>query len=351
LLRGDSLASEAFDQARIEALFAPLTCAKGLLLAVSGGPDSTALMIMAAQWARKPGRPKIGIATIDHALRAGSRAEAEAVGEHARRRGFEHHLIQWPGEKPASRIQERAREARYRLLRACALEIGADHIVTAHHADDQSETILFRLLRGSSVAGLRGMETFATRDGVALARPLLGLRKSALIAYCQSHGETFADDPANSDPRFARTRLRRLTTLLAEQGFGPSEAARLSRRAARIEEVVRLATEAAATRLNWTARGAIRDAKALFDEPQEIALRLLCAEIAEVGGSEAGRVRLEQIEALGEALRRSAARGEAFRATLGGASLHLNEKGVLRIEPEPPRRKKVEACRTKAGAS
>jgi tRNA(Ile)-lysidine synthase len=329
--------TEAIDEGRIEALFAPLANAKGLLLAVSGGPDSTALLIMAAHWAQRLGRPNIEVATVDHGLRSSARGEAEAVGEHAGRRGFKHHLIEWRGEKPTSRIQERAREARYRLLAERALERGADHVVTAHHADDQSETILFRLLRGSAVAGLKGMEMFAARDGVTLARPLLSLRKSDLIAYCRDHGEGVVDDPTNRDPRFARTRL---AVLLAEQGFGPVEAERLSRRAARIEEAVARATDCAAERLQWGSPGAIRDAKALFNEPREIVLRLLRLEIARVGKREAMSVRLEQIEAVGEALLRADARGAAFRTTLGGTSLCLTEKGALRIDRAPPRRNK-----------
>ncbi len=325
------------DARRIEELFAPLADARRLLLAVSGGPDSTALMVMAAEWAKAPGRPKIEAATVDHGLRLEARAEAEAVGEHAKRRGLAHHILEWRGEKPSSRIQERAREARYRLLADKARAIGADRLVTAHHADDQTETILFRLLRGSGIAGLRGMAPFALLDGLVLARPLLSLRKSELVAYCRAHGEAYFEDPANDDPRFARTRLRRLAALLAEEGFGPSEAARLSRRAARIEETVSRATEMAAARLGLEASDAL-DARALFEEPEEVALRLLHRAIRRAGGAQAAAVRLEQIEAFAEALYGKVAAGEAFRTTLGGLSLRLTAKGALRIDKAPPRR-------------
>jgi len=328
------------DEARIAALLAPLAGAKGLLLAVSGGPDSTALLIMTALWAAGGSRPPVEVATIDHGLRQEARAEAEAVGEHARRRGLKHHIIAWRGPKPSSRIQELAREARYRLLAERARKIGADHIVTAHHVDDQSETVLFRLLRGSGLSGLKGMAALTERFGVFLARPLLGLSKAELVAYCAAHGETFVEDPANADPRFARTRMRRLAAALAQEGLGASEIARLSRRAARMEEAVASATRAAAERLNSGRSNGVYDAKTLFGEPAEVALRLIAGEIARVGGSEPRRIRLERIEALGAALEKSIAGGEAFAATLAGASLQLTPKGVLSIKKAPPRRRK-----------
>jgi tRNA(Ile)-lysidine synthase len=341
LLRRAPPASDNAVGARSEALFAPLAEAKGLLLAVSGGPDSTALMIMAAEWAKRPGRPKVDVATIDHGLRPEAHLEAEAVAAHARRRGLVHHLIEWPGEKPKTRLQERAREARYRLLAEKALAIGADHIVTAHHADDQNETILFRLLRGSGIAGLRGMAPFALLDGLVLARPLLGLRKAELIAYCRERGEAYFEDPSNEDPRFARTRLRRLAALLAEEGFGPDEAARLSRRAARMEEAVARATQATAARLKLESNGP-QDARALFAEPQEIALRLLKDALHRAGGAKAAAIRLEQIEALADALQDKLASGEAHGATLGGLKLRLSAKGYLTIDRAPPRRRGIE---------
>ena len=328
---------EAISPTRIEALFAPLARASGLLLAVSGGPDSTALLLMAARWAR-PDRPQVTVATVDHALREGSRAEAEAVGALARRLGLPHHRIEWPGPKPRSRLQERAREARYRLLGACAKQIGADVVVTAHHADDQAETVIFRLLRGSGIAGLRGMEDAAAHGSLTLARPLLGLRKADLIAFCEASGAPFADDPSNHDPRFARTHLRRLTGLLAAEGLGVDEIARLSRRAARMEEAVAAQTRSAAARLGWASGAPARDANGLLDEPAEIAQRLLAVEIARVGGKPPRQIRLEAIEALTQALREARAGNKAMRANVGGASVRLSAKGALSVDPEAPRK-------------
>jgi tRNA(Ile)-lysidine synthase len=326
----------ALGDEQIAALFRPLSEATGLLLAVSGGPDSTALMVMAAKWsAVRRGAPPIDVATVDHGLRPEAAAEARGVGDHARRRGFRHHLIEWRGDKPTSRLQERAREARYRLLAECARAIGADHIVTAHHADDQAETVLFRLLRGSGLGGLRGMDPLAMRDGVAIARPLLQMRKGDLVAFCQAEGEAFIEDPANSNPRFARTRMRRLAALLADEGLGADEIARLARRAARMEDAVQRAASEAAARLQGWSRGDPALGRAFFAEAEEVRLRLLRDALADAGG---GATRLSQLELLNEALQRSAARGEAFQATLGGAMVRLTEKGILTFDAAPPRR-------------
>jgi tRNA(Ile)-lysidine synthase len=329
----------AISAARIQALFAPLAQAKGVLLAVSGGPDSTALLIMAARWAAEGGRPPVSVATIDHAMREGSRGEAEAVAALSRRLGFAHHLIEWRGDKPRSRIQERAREARYGLLAACARAIGADFLVTAHHADDQVETVLFRLLRGSGIGGLRGMQSLVAQDGLTLARPLLSLRKAELVAYCEASGEVFATDPSNADPRFARTQLRALGGLLAAEGLGVGEIARLARRAARMEEAVAAQAKAAAERLGWTQAAQTRDGDALLNEPLEIAQRLLAEEIARVGGREPRQIRLDAIETLTLALRDARAGGEPLNANVGGANVRLSAKGVLSVAPEAPRRK------------
>jgi tRNA(Ile)-lysidine synthase len=324
--------------ARIEKLFAPLVGARGVLLAVSGGPDSTALLLMAARWAQANKRPKIAVATVDHGMRDGSRAEAEAVAVLARRLGLSHRSIEWQGPKPKSRIQERAREARYQLLAAYAREIRADLLVTAHHADDQAETVLFRLVRGSGIAGLRGMESLVAKGDVTLARPLLSLRKSDLIAYCVAAGEPFASDPSNLDPRFKRTHLRRLGELLAAEGLGVREIERLSRRAARMEAAVAAQTEAACDRLGWRRSETARDAKALFAEPMEIALRLIAGEIARIADKPLGELRLDAMEALAQALGEAAAKGEPLRANLGGADVRLGADGGLTFRLESPRR-------------
>ncbi len=140
------------------ALFADLSEASALVLAVSGGPDSTALMWLAARWrAGAKHGPKLIAVTVDHGLRPESAREALAVKRLAKTLKVEHRTLRWTGEKPKTGIQEAARTTRYRLLANAARKAGASHVLTAHTLDDQAETVLFRLARGSGVTGLRGM--------------------------------------------------------------------------------------------------------------------------------------------------------------------------------------------------
>ena len=210
-------------------------------------------------------------------------------------------------------------------------------MVTAHHLDDQAETTLFRLLRGSGIGGLRAMSGRAAREGLTIARPLLGFAKRELIAYCQAEGVAFARDPSNDDPRYARTRLRALAGALAAEGLDAPALARLARRAAQVEDALTRQTEAAESRLRLVETAAC-DARALFAEPIEIVQRLLTAAIAKVGGRQTSRVGLEKIEMLAQALQRALEGGAAFGANVAGARVRLGAKGGLRVEPEPPRR-------------
>ena len=327
--------SRAPSAAQIEALFEPLGRARTLLIAVSGGPDSTALLIMAAEWARRRGRTRIEAATVDHGLRPESAAEANAVAALCARLGVAHRILRWKGAKPASRIQERAREARYRLLVDHAKAIGADALLTAHHADDQAETVLFRFLRGSGVAGLRGMERKTTRDGMTIARPLIGLRKRDLIAFAEARGAPFVDDPSNADPRFARTRLRALIARLGEEGLDADALDRLARRAGETEQA--LAHLAAEVEARLGAGEAV-DARALYAAPIAIVERILARRIAAAGGREESRIGLEKIEALAAALSAALSERRAYAANIGGALVKLSAKGRLSFAPEPPRR-------------
>ena len=179
-------------------------------LAVSGGPDSLALLLLAA--AARPGL--VEAATVDHDLRPDSRAEAEFVGGICAELGVPHRIltIAW-AEKPVSAIQEQARAGRYDSIAGWLRERGLDTVCTGHHRDDQAETLLMRLARGSGVRGLAAMRPAAPLPGSAdlqLARPLLGWSRGELAAVCSAAGLTPVADPSNADENFERIRVRHL---------------------------------------------------------------------------------------------------------------------------------------------
>lgn len=321
-------------EAGLAAALAPFSEASGLLVAVSGGPDSMALLRLVAGWAERCDHPPIHAATVDHRLRPGSRAEAETVALWAEAVGIPHAILTWDGEKPATRIQERARAARYGLLAAHAERIGADVLMTAHHADDQAETILFRLLRGSAIAGLAGMAPVTWRGKLRLARPLLGWSKADLVALCEAAGQPFFCDPSNEDPRYARTRMRRLTALFAAQGFGRDAILRLAFRLARAEAALTELTQAAQARLaaERTAGSFTVRAGDLAELADEVILRILVAEVERIG-RRPHAPRLERAEALLAVLRPALRQGGTFAGTLGGTLIRL-DNGRLTIGAE-----------------
>ena len=176
--------------------------------AVSGGPDSLALLLLAA--AARPG--KVEAATVDHALRKDSAKEAEMVAGVCASLDIPHATltVEWK-TKPETAIQERARAQRYRLLGRWISDRDLSALVTAHHLDDQAETLLMRLNRGSGVRGLAGMRAVAPVPGGQgrLLRPLLGRRRSELEAICKAAGITPVRDPSNDDEQFERVRVRK----------------------------------------------------------------------------------------------------------------------------------------------
>ena len=320
--------------ADIDALFAPFARAKALLIAVSGGPDSTALLLMAAEWAKRRGRlgSRLRPSITGSGLEARTKRRRSLASARGSRSGIA--FLNGKARSPSTRLQERAREARYRLLVDYARAVGAEALLTAHHADDQAETVLFRLLRGSGVTGLRGMDVMTVRDGMTIGRPLMALRKRDLIAFVNARGAPFIDDPSNADPRFARTRLRALLARLGEEGLDAEALDRLARRAGETEEALAHLTAEVEARLG--AEGAL-DARALFAAPVAIARRILARRIAEAGGRDVSRLGLEKIEALAASLAEALKERRAYGANVGGALVRLTAKGRLTFVPEPPR--------------
>ena len=170
-------------------------------LAVSGGPDSLALLLLAN--AAFP--DCVEAATVDHGLRAESRDEALYVGEICAGLSCPHAILSVAVPDGAAGLQAEARRVRYEALADWAAERGIAAVATAHHADDQAETLLMRLQRGSGIAGLSGIRATRHQGDLAILRPVLGWTKAELTQIVRQSGIEPVDDPSNRDPRFDRT--------------------------------------------------------------------------------------------------------------------------------------------------
>lgn len=223
-------------------------------VAVSGGADSLALLLLAAET-----RPlRVEAATVDHRLRPESREEAEKVSAICETLGVPHTILEanWD-EKPAAAVQERARHMRYRLLGQWARKRQLGALLTGHHLDDQAETFVMRLARGAGVNGLAAMRRIARTPGtdLALVRPLLGWRRSELEAVCAGCGIEPVDDPSNSDEQFERVRVRK--ALLDSDWLDPQAIAASAEHLAQSDGALVWATTQEWNRAVTSAAGAI----------------------------------------------------------------------------------------------
>jgi tRNA(Ile)-lysidine synthase len=283
-------------------------------VAVSGGGDSIALMHLLAGWAKRTRRAAPVVVTVDHALRAGSASEARQVMRWARSAKLEAHLLRRTGPLPKSDIEAVAREARYRLMGEWALKRGIAALYLGHTRDDQAETFLLRLMRGSGLDGLSAMRPHAPHPlphfrGLSLVRPLLTLERDALRSHLAARGLAWLDDPMNDEDRFARVRLRKLIPALEEAGLTRRRIAGAAGHLARAREALDTVTAAVLAR---TARpvGAVihLDAAALIAAPREIGLRALAQLLMLVSGH-AYRPRFERLERLYDRLAMQGAGG------------------------------------------
>ena len=329
--------------AQAKRLFADWKSAPAIVLAVSGGPDSMALMWLAARWRRALARgPRLVAVTVDHGLRTEAAREARDVKRLARSLDVPHRTLRWTGAKPKTGLPAAARAARYRLLAQAARSNGATHILTAHTRDDQAETLLMRMLRGSGIAGLAAMTRVSEREGLWLARPLLDVSKAQLVATLNRARINFADDPTNRDVSYTRPRLRALMPALAEEGGDSKNLARLAARLARANAALEVLADGAERYLalrdrNDAARFGF-DSAAFAGLAEEIRLRLLKRAIDRVGHE--GPAELGKLEAVLAVLDQAiAAGGSRQKLTLAGAMVTLIG-GRIHVEPAPPRRAK-----------
>ena len=301
-------------------------------LAVSGGSDSMALLWLAARWSQDNPGTKLSVLTVDHGLRPEARAEAEKVARQARALGLDACILRWDAPKPLAGIQEQARAARYRLMGEWCRGHGASLIVTAHTLDDQAETFLMRLARGSGSEGLAAMVPLSPGDP-PIARPFLAVSRERLRATLHAAGRNWIDDPSNADERFERIRLRNLMPALAPHGITAKTIGRSARRLARANAALDHFASASLDRIvAMKPEGfAVIDRAAFVALPEEIALRILSRLLKRLGG----RTTPPRLLAV-EALHSWIAGDEGTARTLAGCRVVKRTRDII-IGREPGR--------------
>lgn len=283
---GDSANPVKTIEAALDRLTPPgrIGAAGSLAVAVSGGSDSMALLSIAAGWARDRGRDLHAV-TVDHGLRSESAAEAAFVADHAARIGVGHHILQ-VGEMAPGNLSAAAREARYSLMASWAVEQKVMAVALGHSMDDQAETLLMRLARGSGVDGLASMRPRRDWQGVAWIRPMLAIRRQDLRTWLRAEGIPWIDDPSNEDLGFDRVKARRALSLLEPVGITVEGLART----AEILALQRLVLARAASELELQAvrHGKLGEAylvrAAFSDAEYDTGLRVFADTLASIAG-------------------------------------------------------------------
>jgi tRNA(Ile)-lysidine synthase len=304
-------------------------------------------MHLLAGWARAEKKPAPVVLSVDHGLRKSSAADTKKVAAWAKAAGLKAHLLTWRGAKPKSGVEAAAREARYRLMGAWLVKHKIAALFAGHTQDDQAETFLLRLARGSGLDGLAAMQATAPWpvpgfESLVLRRPLLSFSRADLRAHLAALGQPWLDDPMNGDPAFDRVKLRQARAALEAVGLTvpriAAAAAHLSRARAALEVMTEAVLERAAYPLG---RGYVLDPAVLAAAPREVAYRALARLLMQVSG-QAYRPRFDSLERL---YGRIAAGTCCQGVTLHGchirpASRNRRTKAthLLLVEPEKPRK-------------
>lgn len=292
-------------------------------VAVSGGGDFLALMHLLAGFARARRLPAPVVLTVDHGLRKASAGDARQVVRWAKAAGLPAHVLVWRGNKPKSGIEALAREARYRLMGDWMTKKSVTTLFVGHTEDDQAETFLLRLARGSGLDGLAAMRDVAPWPvagfaGLQVARPLLGFSREELRSYLKASDQAWLDDPMNEDLAFDRVKLRKARAALEEAGLSAARIAYAAAHLARARESLEILTEAVVERaVRFGGRGMLLDPEALAAAPRELGLRALASVLMAVSG-QVYRPRFESLERLFDALSDT---GSRTSATLHGCQI------------------------------
>jgi tRNA(Ile)-lysidine synthase len=297
-------------------------------LAVSGGPDSLALAHLAQEYARQYDLT-LSALTVDHHLRPESTDEALQVAEWMRTLGIPHHILTWTAaDRQSGNLQEKARKARYHLLLEWCRAHKVPVLLLGHQQDDQAETFLMRLGRGSGVAGLSGMPEVRQEQGVWLVRPLLHIPKSQLKETLRQRGQPWLEDPGNHDPRFTRARVRALQPVLEEAGIPPHRIAEAAAHLGRARQALEFYRDRHLHACvepqpgSWV-ETSLRDFQ---DAPEEIVLQSLAWLLRRLGGQR-HPLRFDGVERVRQRL------GDPSRwtLTLGGCVVEKTALGRLRL--------------------
>lgn len=323
------------DAAGLKALFAEVAGEAAVGLAVSGGADSLALMLLAQRWASGQAKaPQLIIYSVDHGLRAAAADEVAMVLQAAAALGLTARGLAWSGSKPESGVQEAARIARYRLMGEAMAADGASVLLTAHHQQDQAETVLMRMAHGSGIEGLKGMSAFAEVDGVRVHRPLLGVDPASLRAIVREAGLVPADDPSNADPHYERVRWRQAMPPLAELGLDAATLAVFADRMAEADAAIaQMADGCFSEIVRLDGFGAARiELSPFVGLSPAISTRLLARALNIVGGRQKPRA-LGQVERLRQLI---AGQGLAKATTVLGCVIRIKD-GAIAVAREPGR--------------
>ncbi|WFE90759.1 tRNA lysidine(34) synthetase TilS [Roseibium porphyridii] len=312
----------------VDLLFSKLNSFSSLALAVSGGADSLCLMVLFDEWRQRTGwRGSTEVLIVDHRLRAESAEEASFVVREASKRGLPVTVLHWVGPKPLANIQEEARVARYRLFAKRLSETGGQGLLLGHHLDDQAETFLDRLTRGSGVSGLSAMAADEPDgpEGLRLLRPFLGVRKLQLEASLMERGLSWCSDPSNKDEKYKRSRLRRILGLLEAEGLTPERIFQTSAHVRRARHALEVSVKEIAKRLlvEHPAGPVKLSLPAYRDLAEEFRLRLLGVVLDRVRGQRTKR-RFSSVEALDNGLMSK----DGFQQTLSGCQVRASEQTI-----------------------